>query len=181
LKHNTAVYVNSAAVLGVSFVLLGAYYIQFAEGEFPCPLCLLQRLGMLALAFGAMLNLRYGISSAHYGISILGAIFGASVSARQIVLHIVPGTGGYGSPVLGLHLYTWAFIVFVVSIFLIGLMLVIGTDYEASERSEYSKRIPQFAKIIFFIVLIITAANVVTTFLECGLTQCPDNPTSYKY
>ncbi len=142
---------------------------------------MLQRLGMLALAFGAMLNIRYGIRSAHYGVSLIGAILGGSVSARQILLHVVPGTGGYGSPVMGLHLYTWAFIVFAASISLIGVMLVIGTENESGEWSEYTDRIPGIAKFIFFLVLFITAANVVTTLLECGFTQCPDNPTSYKF
>lgn len=31
---------------------------------------------------------------------------------RQILLHIIPPNAGYGPPVMGLHLYTWAAIVF---------------------------------------------------------------------
>ena len=116
MTPSLATRINSYAVLGICGVLLGAYYIQFVEGEFPCPLCLFQRLAMLGVAFGAMLNLRYGIHTRHYGVSLLSAIFGASVSIRQILLHIDPSDSGYGSPVLGMHLYTWAFIVFAVVI-----------------------------------------------------------------
>ena len=35
-----------------------------------------------------------------------------AISTRQILLHITPGDPGYGSVVLGLHLYTWALLIF---------------------------------------------------------------------
>mgnify|MGYP006198665043 CR=1 FL=1 len=43
---------------------------------------------------------------------------GGAVSARQILLHIVPGSGSYGDAFFGLHFYTWALIVF--SLIVIG-------------------------------------------------------------
>ena len=33
-----------------------------------------------------------------------------SASLRQISLHVVPGTGSYGSALFGMHFYTWAFV-----------------------------------------------------------------------
>ncbi len=180
MTPSLATRINSYAVLGICGVLLGAYYIQFVEGEFPCPLCLLQRLAMLGVAFGAMLNLRYGIHTRHYGVSLLSAIFGASVSIRQILLHIDPSDSGYGSPVLGMHLYTWAFIVFAVVILLIGIMMFFETQFEENADNKSTSSLSRFIKAVFFLVVFIAAANVVTTFLKCGLGQCPDNPTSYK-
>ncbi|MCZ6791467.1 MAG: disulfide bond formation protein B [Candidatus Dadabacteria bacterium] len=180
MTPSLATRINSYAVLGICGVLLGAYYIQFVEGEFPCPLCLFQRLAMLGVAFGAMLNLRYGIRPSHYGVSLLSAIFGASVSIRQILLHIGPSDTGYGSPVLGMHLYTWAFIVFAVVILLIGIMMFFETQFEDSSENRSAKSIGWFVKAVFFLVVLIAASNVITTFLECGFGQCPDNPTSYK-
>jgi len=182
MTPSLATRINSYAVLGICGVLLGAYYIQFVEGEFPCPLCLLQRLAMLGVAFGAMLNLRYGIRPSHYGVSLISAVFGACVSTRQILLHIVPGTGasGYGSAVLGLHLYTWAFIVFAVVILLIGIMMFFEGQFEKNADNKSTSSLSRFIKAVFFLVVLIAAVNVVTTFLECGLGQCPDNPTSYK-
>jgi disulfide bond formation protein DsbB len=180
MTPSLAARINSYAVLGICGVLLGAYYIQFVEGEFPCPLCLLQRLAMLGVAFGAMLNLRYGIHTRHYGVSLLSAIFGASVSIRQILLHIDPSDSGYGSPVLGMHLYNWAFIVFAVVILLIGIMMFFETQFEENADNKSTSNLSRFIKAVFFLVVLIAAANVVTTFLECGLGQCPDNPTSYK-
>jgi len=171
--------INAFAILGICGILLGAYYIQFVKGEFPCPLCLLQRLAMLGVAFGAMMNLRYGIHPTHYGISLLSAVLGACISIRQILLHISPGSGGYGSPVFGMHLYSWALIVFIVSIVLIGIMLFSDRQYEDYDENKPSKSVGWFATTIFFLVLFITVANVATTYLECGFIQCPDNPTSY--
>ena len=172
--------INALAVLGICGILLGAYYMQFERREFPCPLCLLQRLAMLGVALGAMMNLRYGIHPTHYGISLLSAVLGACISARQILLHINPGDTGYGTPVFGMHLYTWALIVFVVSIILIGLMLFSDEQYHDYDDFKPLKNVGWFAGIVFFLVVLIAGANVVTTYLECGIQQCPDNPTSYK-
>ena len=39
-------------VLAICGVLLGAFGVQFVQGEFPCPLCSLQRMAMLLCALG---------------------------------------------------------------------------------------------------------------------------------
>jgi len=171
--------INALALLGICAILIGAYYIQFVKGELPCPLCLLQRLALLGVAFGAMMNLRFGIHPTHYGISLLSAVLGAIISARQILLHMNTPGGGYGSAVYGMHLYTWALIIFVVAIVLIGLMLFSDTQYEDFDDFKSTKEVGWIATIIFFLVVLITAGNVATTYLECGFQQCPDNPTSY--
>jgi disulfide bond formation protein DsbB len=111
---------NSFGLLVVCGLLIGAYFFQFTMYELPCPLCLLQRVAFVAVGYGLALNLIYGAKPHHYGIMLLAASFGASVSIRQIMLHIVPGTGHYGSAVLGLHYYTWAGIAF--------FMVILGTS-----------------------------------------------------
>lgn len=179
MSNSLATRINILGLLIISGVLLGAYYVQFGKGEFPCPLCLLQRLAMLGVAFGAMLNIRYGLRPAHYGVSLLSAVFGACVSVRQILLHIVPGDQGYGSAVFGLHLYTWAFIVFSVTVLLISIMMLFDKQFEKNEGSEPKSRKTPLITAVFFLVVLIAISNVITTFLECGLAQCPDNPVSY--
>ncbi len=179
MSPSLALRINVAGILIISGVLLGAYYVQFGKGEVPCPLCLIQRLGMLGVAFGAMLNLRYGLRPAHYGVSLLSAVFGASVSVRQILLHILPGDTGYGSAVFGLHLYTWAFIVFAVAILLIGIMMLFDSQFETADSNDSKSRKSSLLIVVFFLVVLIALSNVITTFLECGLAQCPDNPVSY--
>ena len=56
---------------------------------------------------------------------IVGALAGASVSWRQINLHIKPGDPGYGEPILGLHMYMWALITFVIVLVYCGAMLML--------------------------------------------------------
>jgi len=43
---------NAVFVLAMCAMLLGAYGVQFILRELPCPLCLLQRAGMLGVACG---------------------------------------------------------------------------------------------------------------------------------
>ena len=122
-----------AWVLGYSVVMLTAFYIQFGQGEFPCPLCMLQRYGMFLSTLGALfviMQARRGtLTASRYaqglGIGIIGAVAGGRVSLRQIDLHIKPGDPGYGAPVLGFHMYTWALITFVIVVLYCGVMLML--------------------------------------------------------
>lgn len=183
--------INIIGIYGLSLVIIGAYTVQFVLNELPCPLCLLQRVGMLMVMTGFAMNLKFGIKPAHYAMSIIGALFGASVSMRQILLHIVPVSGqptGYGTPILGMHLYTWAFIFFTATIFIIAVVMLFGKQFEASSDNLTDKstepsgsKLEGFAMIAFYVVFILAAANVVTSFLECGVGPCPDNPVNYIY
>jgi disulfide bond formation protein DsbB len=102
-------------ILVVCGVLAGAFVVQFGGGDFPCPLCVLQRMAMMLCALGpayVIMQARVGEVKTSdfatgYGMSVIAAVGGACISIRQILLHIVPPDPGYGDPVLGLHLYTW--------------------------------------------------------------------------
>jgi disulfide bond formation protein DsbB len=168
---------NALAALLLSCVLLGAFGVQFVAGELPCPLCLLQRAAMLGIAAGALLNIRFGPTPAAYGVCLASAVFGAGVSIRQILLHILPGDPGFGEPVLGLHLYTWAFVVFALAAALVSLMLLLRGQFREVPRVRPLNAFQSFA---FFVVLTVAAANAVSTVLECGAGICPANPTRYE-
>ena len=116
-------------------VLVLAYVYQLKLYELPCPLCLLQRVGFVAVGVGLGLNLLYGARPQHYAIMLLAALFGGSVAVRQILLHIVPGTGHYGSPVLGLHYYTWSAICF--------FLILLGTAFMLLFDRQYAENIQQ--------------------------------------
>ncbi|MDR2539884.1 MAG: disulfide bond formation protein B [Chlamydiales bacterium] len=150
-------------------VLLGGYSVQFLKHELPCPLCLLQRLSMIGVAMGPLLNLRFDIYPTHYAVSILSALFGGFVSLRQISLHVCPGFSSFGEPVLGLELYTWALIVFASSIFVSAIMLFLHiTPPQRIQKMQMNT----FENMAFWLVLFMTTANVVTTLQECGLSAC---------
>ncbi len=173
---------NALGLLAVCLVLVLAFGYQFARDELPCPLCLLQRVGFVAVGFGLCLNLIYGARPRHYGIMLIGAIYGGSVSIRQILLHIVPGTGHYGSPILGMHYYTWAGVAFFLVILGTALMLVFDRQEAtpSSARADRSFGGSLLAKAAVFLMLGLAAANVVSTFLECGPGVCDDPPLDYK-
>ncbi len=170
------------ALLLLSMPLLGAFGIQIFMHEIPCPLCLLQRVGMLGVAVGLLMNLRFGIRPMHYGISIISALIGAAISTRQILLHIVPsadGITGYGDAVLGMHLYTWALVVFLASILGIALLMILMKWRDITYEKVVTLSILE--KVFFLLFILLALANTTGAFLECGLLPCPDNPLQYKF
>jgi len=84
-----------AGALACAGLLAYAYYLQYAEGQDPCPLCLLQR------GFYLMLLVVFAIAAVHaprgrkgrvvYGVlSFLAAGGGAGVAIRQVYLQHLP-------------------------------------------------------------------------------------------
>ncbi len=177
-----------AWIFAYSFVMLSAFYIQFAEGEFPCPLCMLQRYGMILSTAGALLIVmqarRGTLTTAKYaqglGMGLLGALVGgAEVSVRQILLHIKPGDPGYGAPVLGLHLYTWALVTFVIVIAYCGVQLVL-TPRGIPQAPAADSGLWKVSTAIIWLFIAVVAANVVAIiFLEGFAWVLPDDPTGY--
>lgn len=175
-------------VLAYSGVMLGAFTIQFVGGEFPCPLCMLQRCGMILSTIGALwiiMQARRGeLTAVRYaqglGMGVLGAAAGALVSVRQILLHIKPGDPGYGEPVLGMHLYTWALITFYVVILfvaVVSMLAPVGIP-EAPTRAGAQRTI---STLIVGLFALVVAANVIAIiFLEGFAWVLPDDPTGYN-
>ncbi len=171
-------FLNVLALVGTCGILTFAFIWQFAFNELPCPLCQLQRVAFVLVGIGLLLNVRFGSSPMHYGIVIISALGGALVSARQMALHIMPGDPGYGGPFLGLHFYTWALLMFMAFIAYCGILLMI-------DRSTPAPRYPPapglIARLAMWLFLILIAANLVSTLLECGFGACPENPVSYLW
>ncbi|MDE4950938.1 disulfide bond formation protein B, partial [Francisella tularensis] len=46
---------SAIELMGIAITIIAAFYIQFTMDELPCPLCLLQRLGLLANGIGYLL------------------------------------------------------------------------------------------------------------------------------
>ena len=173
--------INIAALIGLLGVLTGSLDLQILVGEQPCPLCLLQRSGMIGLAIGPIMNLLWGMRPAHYAVSILAALTGGAASTRQILLHIAtPGDPGYGPAVAGFHLYTWAFITFAVGAAGCAVLLLFSSQFTLGDtgvlRRKGPMRIATLTVVVWtFVYLVIIA---VTVLPECGLGMCPDDPAS---
>lgn len=169
---------NAIGMLAICAVLAMGFYSQFTQGELPCPLCLLQRVGAVAVLCALMLNVVKGPKPDHYSIMIIGAFFGGAVSLRQISLHIVPGTGSYGAPFLGMHYYTWAFLVFALVIFGTAIVAAYSTQYHKQQFIPFKEQ-SGLAKLAIATSLFFVTMNVIVTFAECGPLRCPDDPTTY--
>lgn len=178
MRRSLADALNAIALCAVAFVLLAAFAGQVWLGELPCPLCMLQRVLFGLLAVGPMLNLRFGPRPSHYGLSLLAAVAGAVVSGRQILLHILPGDAGYGSPLFGRHFYTWAFVAFAGAIVAVAAVLQFDGQFEGSGAPRQKPGV--FAASAAWLVIGLTALNVASALLECGFGPCDDNPLVYR-
>jgi disulfide bond formation protein DsbB len=168
---------NALGLIAVDTVLALAFIDQLWFRDLPCPLCILQRAGFTAAGFGLALNLLFGPKPSHYGVTILGAAVGGAVSARQILLHIVPGTGAYGNAILGLHLYSWALIAF--ALMIVGCAVLLFDDRQFARPEPWSQRLSVLPLTAFATFFVLAVANVLSTLLICGAGFCPDNPTEY--
>jgi disulfide bond formation protein DsbB len=177
MDRNVARALNAAGLVAISLVLFVAFADQLVLGDLPCPLCILQRGAFVAVGITLLLNLRLGPRPSHYGAMILSATVGATVAGRQTMLHIVPGSAGYGMPLLGLHFYVWAFIVFALVITGAAVMLLFDRQFDAASEPRWMQKL---AMAMFVLVAVATLGNGVSTVLECGGGLCPDDPTSYE-
>lgn len=175
--------INIVALLGLIGVLAGSLHLQIGIGEQPCPLCLVQRSAMIGLAVGPAMNLLWGMRPRHYALSILAAVAGGAGSTRQILLHIAdPGDPGYGPAFLGWHLYTWAFVTFLVGVVGMAFLLMWNRPFELTNegidrgvlrRPSMFRGLALFAIFWVFLDLLIVGLSVLP---ECGLGMCPDDP-----
>jgi disulfide bond formation protein DsbB len=163
-------------------ILAAAFAVQLIAGEPPCPLCVLQRIALMLCAFGplyVLLQNRGGALTSRdlaigNGIAIVSGLVGAAISTRQVLLHILPGDPGFGSPLLGLHLYTWCLIAFICQIAASGLMLIGAAWFTEQPASWHTTN----ATAIAFVAVVV--ANLVSVIAEAGLHwDLPPDPTGY--
>jgi disulfide bond formation protein DsbB len=178
---------NAAGLFGLSGILLVAFGYQFWLGELPCPLCLLQRAAFAAAGVGLALNVCLGSRPAHYAITIISAVTGALIAGRQVLLHIVPGSGAYGSALFGLHFYTWALIAFGLIVCAAACMLLFERQFVAApadgrmlRQADADGGIRHLGRSSVLLFLVLVLANALLTFAECGLGLCPDDPKNYQ-
>ncbi|MGI9521757.1 MAG: disulfide bond formation protein B [Hyphomicrobiaceae bacterium] len=178
---------NLLGMLGIVGVFVGAFIYQFWFRELPCTLCLLQRVAMLGVAIGAAMNVMIGPKTRHYGVCLVSATFGLSVSIRQSLLHMNPyfdkkigqptleatTNPPFGQEVLGLNLYVWGVIIFMTTFLAIGIVqLLRKTSTEPKDEPLWFGRISSIGVGMLVVVLV---AQLITVFMECGLGDCPND------
>ena len=170
-------YLYLAAMMAlIAGILTAAMTLQYAKGELPCPLCLLQRVALFGVCFGIMQNFRSGFSHQNTGFSLLFAILLLIVSVRQSLLDIYPRPGHeyIGSAIFGIHMPVWSIIIALCLLIAFAAKLaVLGGDEHL--RDNHVTRFPvvdRAAKVISLYVIALCAINLVSAVLQCGFGQC---------
>jgi disulfide bond formation protein DsbB len=156
---------------------------QFYLADLPCPLCMFQRIAMILAALGPFYLLctatrrpftaqDVGVGA---GITILASLLGGAVAIRQILLHILPWQAGYGPPLLGYHLYTWALVIFTCNILAASLQLMGLAWFEKGQ--QIARREVNIMGLAIGLIIII---NILGVIAECGFAwELPPNPITY--
>jgi disulfide bond formation protein DsbB len=163
-------------MLVIAGILTAAMTLQYVNGELPCPLCLLERVAMLGVCFGIMLNFRRGFSYQNTGFSLLFAIVLLVVSVRQSLLDIYPRPGHeyIGSAIFGIHMPVWSIIIALtlLTAYAIKLAILGGDEYlREADLSEFPA-IRRIADVLSIYVIAICLINLVSVVLQCGFGEC---------
>ncbi|MEU9713654.1 disulfide bond formation protein B [Streptomyces sp. NPDC047976] len=190
LSHRLGLWFAHAYVLGMCATIGGAYVFQFGLWEYPCPMCLLQRMFMLLSALGpAMIVARSrkgAVSTAEFasgwGVAIVAALIGSTVSASQVLMHIVPPDPGYAGALFGLHLYTWAAITFLLAVLAAAVNLVLAREFQPLGAAQASPALRRAAGFTLAVLAFFAVSNLVACFLLQGLHwQMPGDPAGYRF
>lgn len=160
----------------IAGILTAAMTLQYAKGELPCPLCLLQRVALFGVCFGIMQNFRHGFSYQNTGYSLMFAILLLVVSVRQTLLDIYPRPGHeyIGSAVFGLHMPVWSVLIALALLTAYALKLAVlgGDEYLRKADPKSFPLIDTIAKILSLYVLAISLINLVSVIVQCGFGEC---------
>ena len=184
-RHALAL-LNYTYLVLVMFVIAGiltsAMTLQYANGELPCPLCLLERFAMLGVCFGIMMNFRHGFSYQNTGFSLLSAIFLLVFSVRQTLLDIYPRPGHeyIGSAILGIHMPVWSIIIALVILtaYAIKLAVIGGDEFLSAASVDEFPTLRRIAHVLSGYVGVVCIVNLVSVVVQCGLGEC--HTFSYK-
>ncbi|MFP3505729.1 disulfide bond formation protein B [Burkholderia sp. SIMBA_062] len=155
---------NILALLAICFALSIALYYEFVLHELPCPLCALQRLGLILVGIGITMNIRFEAKVSHYSLVLLGAIATGAAGFRQILLHVCPGTEAYGSPFLGLHFYTWSAIAAVLLVVFVVAMLIYREYVTDTDPNSITRLFGFISTSAFFLLTLANASSIISRF-----------------
>src|SRR5512132_4121825 len=157
----------------IAGILTAAMTLQYVNGELPCPLCLLERVAMLGVCFGIMLNFQRGFSYQNTGFSLLSAILLLVIAVRQTLLDIYPRPGHeyIGSAIFGIHMPVWSIIIALSLLIAYGIKLAIlgGDEYlREADVSEF----PAIRRIADSLSIYVIAICLISVVLQCGFGEC---------
>ena len=63
----------------------------------------------------------------------------------------------------------------------LNILLIVFAESLSRFHLYHRQGIAVLKHIAFGFLLAVAIANTITTFMECGFGQCPDNPVKYEY
>lgn len=152
-------FIQALICIIILIVLIGGFYVEFVFGKRPCTLCLLTRFCMMGVCVCLLLNLWLGFSLRQTGMAILFAVLGMATSLKQLSFHICGSLfPPPSSSMMGLQLWSWAFVVFLCVI--IGLALLFFVANIGDKIQPKRGVLASFCLILLFLVLVINIAIV---------------------
>lgn len=179
-KQQTLATLLSIYLLGmmavIAAILTAAMVLQYANGEIPCPLCLLQRVAMFGVCFGIIFQFRHGFSYRNTGMSMIFSLFLLIVSVRQTLLDIYPRPGHeyIGTSVFGLHMPVWSILIAVALLIAFAFQLILwGGSTQLQHKSlTHQSLLRVLATALSLYVIAIGVINFVSVGVQCGIDEC---------
>jgi disulfide bond formation protein DsbB len=168
MKRNALYTALTLAVLALVAGPIGiaAFVLGFGYGDSPCVLCWAQRTGMVLIALTGLFVIRYGPRPRYIGTAVLIAAFGVYMGLRHSSLHLWRDVGqGFSAEILGAHTYTWSMFIYWVCVVMMGALLLMLKDGEATAVSRPLRAVERVAMWLF---LVAAAGNAVQAFASTG-------------
>ncbi|MCU0249721.1 MAG: disulfide bond formation protein B [Vicinamibacterales bacterium] len=147
--------------IGIAVFVLG-----FGHGDSPCVLCWAQRTGMVLIALTGLFVIRFGPRPRYIGLAVLLAAFGIYMGLRHSSLHLWRDVGqGFSAEIFGAHTYTWSMFIYWVSVVMMGALLLMLKDGEATGEA---RRLRPLERATLWLFLLAAAGNAVQAFASTG-------------
>ncbi len=146
--------------------VLGAVLLGVLHGDSPCILCWAERTGMILIALTGLFVVRFGPRPRYLGVAVLLGVWGVYMSLRHSSLHVARDVGqGFSAPILGVHTYIWALVIYVIALAVIGALLLLVREIAPAEGAREPGKVGRFATGLF---LVVVAANALQAFASTG-------------
>jgi disulfide bond formation protein DsbB len=154
-------------------ILTAAMVMQYALGEIPCPLCLLQRFAMFGCCFGIVLQLRSGTSERGSGISLIFITLLLVISVRQTLQDLFPRPGHeyVGSAIFGIHMPVWSVFIAVALLLGFAIRLALFGGPRSTPEAEGAPMHRLTQGLVIYVVCI-CAINFLSVVVQCGMGEC---------
>jgi len=169
VKRETLYTILTVAVLAlvVGPIGIAAFVLGFGYGDSPCVLCWAQRTAMILVALTGLLIVRYGPRPRYVGMGVLVSAFGVYMGLRHSSLHLARDVGqGFSAEIFGAHTYTWSMFIFWVCLVMMGALLLLLRDGEASGTGPRPLR--PLERMTMWLFLVAVAGNIVQAFASTG-------------